>query len=129
MIKIIKIQWQRLLNQDKTCPRCNLTEQELNDALIILKPILAQKNIEIVLEKRALTLAEFQQNPQASNLILINGLPLESYLGARTGTSPCCDVCGTAQCRTVELNNRSYETIPAEIIVQAVLNAVSEIKG
>jgi hypothetical protein len=128
MKRIIKIQWQRLLQQGETCPRCSSTEQELNDALTILKPILNQQHIEIVLEKKTITPAEFHQNPQASNLILINHRPLESYLGAKTGTSPCCDVCGTEQCRTVELNNRIYETIPAEIIVQAVLNAVTEIK-
>lgn len=128
MSKTLKIQWQRLVEQNKTCPRCNSTEQELNDALAILKPMLAQQDIEIVLEKKAITPAEFRQNPQASNLILINHRPLESYLDAKTGASPCCDVCGTEQCRTVELNNRIYETIPAEIIVQAVLNAVTEIK-
>ncbi len=123
MKKSIKIEWQRLITNGETCPRCSATEQEIDDALTILKQMLEPRGFEVLLEKREITPAEFEDNPLESNRILINGRSLEEWLKADVGASPCCDVCGTAQCRTIELNKRVYESIPAELIVQAGLAA------
>lgn len=128
MDKTITIIWERLVEDNRTCPRCGSTGAELEQAVALLEPILSQAGVNLSVEQRTLTLNEFKQDPLRSNRILINNKPLESWLGATTGESPCCDVCGPAQCRTVKLKSKTYEAVPAELIVQAVLNALQELR-
>ena len=116
-MKSLKIEWQRLLVEEETCPRCGGTEAELGKAVNELEA----RGIKVEFIKRKLTKAEFDKTPQASNRVIINGKPMEAWLNAGTGSSPCCDACGDANCRTVELNGQVYETIPAELIVKASL--------
>lgn len=123
MQRVLKITWQRLLIEDRTCPRCNDTERELDQAVAILEEKLAPLGWEIVVEKKPLTKEQFDKSPLSSNLILLNDRPIEEYLAANTGKSPCCDVCGPAQCRTIEVDEISYETLPADLIVRAALTA------
>ncbi len=119
------IKWQRLLSEGETCPRCGSTEEELDKAVIILDQALAAMGIKVVLEKDSLSAQEFDKDPLRSNRILINDRPLEDYIAAKTGQSPCCDECGSADCRTVEVEGETYETIPSALIVQAGLIAAS----
>ncbi|AEH23666.1 hypothetical protein TOPB45_1588 [Thermodesulfobacterium geofontis OPF15] len=44
----LKIKWQRLLINGKTCPRCKLTEEELEKDISILKQYLNPLGIEII---------------------------------------------------------------------------------
>jgi hypothetical protein len=118
-MKTLKIQWQRLVIDNQTCPRCGATEDEVNKAIQSLKQSLSPMGIEVVLEKRAIQQADFEKNPSQSNLILIGERPLEDWLQARTGQSPCCGPCGDAECRTIEAQGKIYETIPAELIIKA----------
>jgi predicted DsbA family dithiol-disulfide isomerase len=46
----LKIKWQRLLINGQTCPRCKLTEEELEKAISILKQYLNPLRIEIMVE-------------------------------------------------------------------------------
>ncbi|GIW47695.1 MAG: hypothetical protein KatS3mg078_1572 [Deltaproteobacteria bacterium] len=121
--KILKIKWQRLVSEGETCPRCGSTEKELDKAILILKQFLALLGIEVELEKEELSLSEFEKEPLQSNRIWINNLPIEDYIGGKIGQNPCCGVCGPHECRTVEIEGRTYETIPSEIIVKAGLFA------
>lgn len=122
MSKRIKIEWQRLIIDQATCPRCGGTEQEIETAVKGLK----RKGIAVKLSKKEISKAEFDKNPQESNRILINGRTIEDWLTAKTGSSCCCDACGDAECRTVEVNEQVYETIPAELIVKAALEALKK---
>ena len=122
--KKLVITWQRLISKGNTCPRCNSTEKELYKAISQLK----KKGIEVVLEKKELTLKEFNKNPVQSNKILFNGKLLENLIGAETGQSQCCNVCGDKECRTLEIGKESYEMIPSDMIVRAGIIA-SEIKS
>lgn len=127
-MKTLVIKWQRLLDEGgQTCPRCGLTEGEVDSACQSLKQALAPLGIEVVLEKRSLVLGEFIKDPLQSNRILIDGRPIEEWLGAKVGQSKCCDVCGDSECRTVEIENYKYETIPASLIIKAGLMAASRI--
>jgi hypothetical protein len=126
-MKTLKIQWQRLVIDNQTCPRCGATEAEVNKAIQSLKQSLNPKAIEVVLEKRAIQQADFQKNPSKSNLILIAGRPLEDWLQARTGQSSCCGPCGDAECRTIDVQGKIYETIPAELIIKAGLIAANQL--
>ncbi|MEM2921107.1 MAG: DUF2703 domain-containing protein [Candidatus Bathyarchaeia archaeon] len=125
--KTLKITWQRLLYDGKTCPRCGSSEDELNKAVYILGQSLAPLGVEVILEKKELSVSEFKKDPLQSNRIWINNQPLEDYIIGSVGQSPCCDVCGPSECRTLEIEGQIYETIPSEIIIQAGLVAASQL--
>ncbi len=119
MEKTLKIQWQRLIADGKTCPRCGSTETELAKAIPQLKKALKPLGIKVVFEKSKLTIEEFKKNPIQSNRILFNGHLLEDLIRAKTGQSQCCDQCGDEECRTVETEEGSLEVVPADLIVKA----------
>lgn len=123
--KVLTITWQRLISEGNTCPRCGSTENELDKAVLKLKKNLEPKGIKVILKKSELTLGEFKKNPIESNRILLNNKSLESLIGAKTGQSQCCNVCGESDCRTLELNGKSHEVITADIIVKAGLKAIN----
>ena len=127
-MKILIIEWQRLLDErNKTCPRCNSTEQEVEKAVLSLKQTLKSAGIDVSLVKKAINPQRFKKNVLQSNKILIAGKTLEEWLGAGTGQSPCCEVCGDAECRTVEYADQTHETIPADLIVKAGLLATTQV--
>ncbi|MBC7091177.1 MAG: DUF2703 domain-containing protein [Nitrososphaeria archaeon] len=119
----LKIRWRRLILKGETCPRCRSTEEELEKAVSTLRQALSLLRIEVILEKEELSVGEFENEPLESNRIWINDRPLEEYFGGKIGQSPCCDVCEPYECRTVEIGEQVYETIPSEIIVRAGLAA------
>jgi len=125
--KVLKIKWQRLISRGKTCPRCGSTERELNKAIAVLEKTLAPLGIEVVLEKKKISMSEFKKDPLQSNRIWINNRPLEDYIQGRVGQSACCDVCGPSECRTVKIGEQVYETIPSEMIIKAGLVAASQL--
>ncbi len=116
-MKTLKIKWQRLISKGETCPRCGSTEKEVDKAVSTLSPSLASLGIEARLEKTELSVAEFKKNPLQSNRIWINDRPLEDWIKGRIDKSPCCDVCGPSECRTLEVKGKVYEAIPAEVSV------------
>ena len=126
-MKTLKIQWQRLMVEDATCPRCGATEQEVDKAFASLKKSLNPLGIKVDLEKKVVDLAAFKKNPSQSNLIMIGKKSLEDWLKARTGESSCCGPCGDTECRTIEAQGKIYETIPAELIIKAGLMAAGEL--
>ena len=127
-MKILIIEWQRLLDErNKTCPRCDSTEQEVEKAVLSLKQTLKSAGIDVSLVKKAINPQRFKKDVLQSNKILIAGKTLEEWLGAGTGQSPCCEVCGDAECRTVEYADQTHETIPADLIVKAGLLATTQV--
>lgn len=126
-MNILKIKWQRLIANGQTCPRCRSTEEEIEKAVSVLKQSLMPLGIEIVLEKSELQFSEFERNPLESNKIWINDRLLEERIGGVAGQSPCCDVCGPSECRTVKVEEEIHETIPAELIIKAGLLAASKL--
>jgi hypothetical protein len=120
------IKWQRLVEENKTCPRCGDTEKELERAFLKLKDAFALLNIEVILEKIQLSKEDFKRNPLSSNQIWINIKPLEFWINAGIGNSRCCDVCGDENCRTIELSGKSYETVPENLIIKASILALAD---
>jgi hypothetical protein len=124
-MKTIKIVWQRLVDeQGQTCPRCSDTEQELHKALRFLTKSLLPMGIAFSLETRALDSQEFNKDPSQSNRLWIDKKPLENWVKGETGASPCCGPCGEAECRTITVEGKTFETIPAELIIKAALLSV-----
>jgi DNA repair exonuclease SbcCD ATPase subunit len=127
-MKTLIIEWQRLVDElNKTCPRCDSTEQEVEKAVQSLNNVLNSAGIDVSLVKKAIDPESFKKDVLQSNKILIAGKTLEEWLGAGTGQSPCCKVCGDEECRTVEYAGQTHETIPADLILKAGLLAASQV--
>ena len=104
----LKIKWKRLISKGETCPRCGSTEEALRKAESTLKQSLALLGIEVILEKEELSVTEFKKDSLQSNRIWINNRLLEDWIEGRVGHSPCCDVSGPHDCRTVEVEGQIY---------------------
>ena len=128
-MKTLKIKWQRLVSDGQTCPRCGSTEEELERAISTLKQSLIPLGIKVVIEKDELSVAEFKKDPLQSNQIWLNGRLLEDWIGGKVGQSPCCDVCGPSECRTVGVGGELYEAIPADLVIKAGLLVASQLVG
>jgi hypothetical protein len=134
-MKSLRIKWQRLVySGDKTCERCGETGQEVSNAVEKLKNSLKPLGIEVILEEKALSIDACAKDISQSNRIWIAERPLEEWLGAKVGKSLCSTCCGElgekVECRTVEIGVKIYESIPADLVLQAgLLAAVEIIKG
>ena len=124
-MKTMTIRWQRLVDSGRTCPRCGDTAQEVRQAAAALTAALAPLGIAVHLEEGVIEPAEFERAPLESNRILIDGRSLEEWLGGDTGQSPCCEVCGPNDCRTVTVDGTSYDVIPADLVIRAGLLAAT----
>lgn len=124
----LPIVWQRLVAENgKTCPRCDGTFQQIERAIATLRESLRPLGIDPVLEVKEIGDETFRKNPSESNRIWIGGRPLEDWLGATSGSSQCCSVCGDLPCRTTELGGTVYEEVPQELILRAGLMAASQV--
>ena len=128
-MKTLTIAWQRLLDDGQTCPRCGSTEIEVEKAVALLTQSLAPLGVAVVLEKSELSSEQFAQAPLQSNAILIDGKLLEEWVGGETGQSPCCEVCGPNDCRTMAVGSDVYEVIPSDLIIKAGLLAAVQLLG
>jgi hypothetical protein len=126
-VQTLMIRWQRLVDSaDQTCPRCALTERDVHRAYMHLKRSLSPAGIRVILVTQRIDEATFREAPLESNRIWIGDRPLEGWLGAETASSSCCDACGDAECRTISVGGRTYEAIPAALIVRAGLMAAGD---
>ena len=131
-MKVLKIEWQRLVDEKgQTCQRCGSTEKEVQKAFQNLKQSFIPLGMEVVLEEKALDAATCAKNISQSNRIWIGGRPLEEWLNAQVGQSPCETCCAElgsdVECRTLKVEGEVYEVIPADLIVRASLLAVADL--
>lgn len=129
-MRVLQIRWQRLVDEKgQTCDRCGATEAAVEEAVTKLKGSLKGLGIEVVLEKTAISPKEFSKDTLESNRIWIDGRPIEEWLQASAGQSKCCSICGESDCRTITVDGRTYEAVPAEFIVRAGLLAGAQLVG
>jgi len=86
---------------------------------------LTELGIRVDLKTEAIDFPMFADDPLQSNRIWIGGRLLERWIGGTEGQSRCCEVCGELDCRTISVDNDTYETIPEELIVKASLLAAA----
>ncbi len=126
--QVLQVRWQRVVDaKGQTCDRCGLTEKAAEDGVKKLRRSLKAVGIEVVLEKVAVSSAEFSKDPLESNRMWIADKPIEEWLGATIGKSPCSGPCGVAECRTITVDGRTYTAIPSELIVKAGLLAGAQV--
>ena len=127
-MKQLIIRWQRLVNENgQTCNRCSDTGSTVDKAYNKLKKSLAELGIEVEFKKEVLGFSIFLKDPLQSNRIWIAERPLEEWVGATVGKSKCCDVCGESECRTISINQDTFENIPEDLIIKAGLLAAAEL--
>ena len=132
ILKTLTIRWQRLVNEKgQTCERCGSTQKELQIAFQSLEKSLAPLGIKVNLENKAIDPMTAARDVSQSNRIWIGERALEEWLDAQVGKSlcgSCCAVLGdSVECRTVTINGRTYEAIPAELIIKSGLLAAAHL--
>ncbi len=124
-MKTLEIEWRHLEMDGGTCLRCSRTGKSLWQVIGKLKEELESRDVELSFTET--TLPE-EKLPQ-SNLVLINGRPLEDILaGAEAGENYCsscsCLTGREACCRTIHRDGKTYEEIPEEILREAVFTTL-----
>lgn len=126
--KTLVIRWQRLVDgKGATCDRCGNTERSIDQAQRLLTASLKPLGMRVQVSKTTLTTEQFKRDPSESNRIWIGDAPLDKILDVKTGDSPCCGSCGDSNCRTLEVDGRTYESIPPELIVRAGLRVAANL--
>ena len=120
----LEIEWRHLDKEGRTCLRCSDTLQSLQQVVSQLAVECESRGVRVVYRETKLPLEQLSQ----SNLILFNGVPLESALpGASASENECqsCgDLCGRESvCRTVSWGGHTFEAISAALIRQAACAA------
>jgi hypothetical protein len=126
--RTLVIRWQRLVDEaGDTCGRCGHTERALAEAQRLLTASLRPLGLHVRVVRTQLTAEQFELDPSASNRIWIGDEPLDTILGAQAGATTCAGVCGGSPCRTMQVDGRTYESIPAELIVRAGLRVAADL--
>ncbi|MFA5866944.1 MAG: DUF2703 domain-containing protein [Actinomycetota bacterium] len=126
-MKNLVMEWRHLDLEGKTCVRCSATGKTLLDVVDELATELRPLGINVSLKEVLLS----EEKLNESNMILINGIPLEKLLPDAGTSETCCDSCSCltgsdVYCRTVEYGGVSYEEIPESLIRQAVKQALEK---
>jgi len=121
-MKTLDIEWRHFDKEGNTCIRCSDTGEVLHSVVEELSEECRPCGWDIKFRETKLTEREISE----SNIILLNGKPIEKILqNALAGEShcqSCCELTGSTStsCRTIEIEGRSYESIPSHLIRQAV---------
>lgn len=107
--------------EGKTCERCSDTGKEVRDVVQRLNEECRGRGVEIKLKETTLSEDEISK----SNLILINGRPIEDILPdaerSESGCCSCSELTGKEEsCRTILQFGEVFETIPQKLIREAI---------
>jgi len=124
-MKRLEIEWRHLDKEGKTCDRCADTGETVRRVFEDLSRELRPAGWEVAFKETLLTENEIPE----SNLILLNGVPIEEILPGTRKSENCCASCGEllgapTMCRTIEHGGLTYEAIPASLIREAVYQLV-----
>lgn len=124
-MQTVTIEWLHLDIAGATCKRCGNTGRELARLVELMRSECTPRGVDIVFQETLLSAEQIA----SSNTILINGVPLETILPQTLASASCCTSCGDLtgrpeQCRTIVHLGQEYETIPQELIRQAVCKIV-----
>lgn len=124
-MKSLELEWRHLELDDGTCIRCSETGKSLEEVIAELEEELKPQGVELSFTET--TLPE-EKLPQ-SNMILINGRPMEDILAGAEASESYCSSCSCltgreAHCRTIRHDGEVYEEIPRKLIRKAVFAVV-----
>jgi len=116
----LEIEWRHLDKDGRTCLRCSDTLQSVQQVVTQLAAECAPHGVRIAYRETKLSSEQLSQ----SNLILFNGVPLEAILPGASVAENECPSCGdltgqSSLCRTISVEDHTFEAIPAALIRQA----------
>ena len=111
-----------------TCERCADTGDTVRGVFEDISRELHPAGWEVTFKETLLT----EKDITESNVILLNGVPIEEIIPNARKSKNCCASCGEllgapAMCRTIEHNGQTYEAIPTSLIQEAVYQFINEI--
>ena len=129
-MKNLTIEWRHYVKEGVTCARCSATGQSLEEVIAGLRDELSPLGVRIVFTETTLPAERISE----SNLILLNGIPLEEHIAEATASENICPSCscltGTeTSCRTVVFEGKTHEEIPASLIRAAAYKALGLRQG
>jgi hypothetical protein len=124
----LTIEWRHLDVEGNTCERCSNTGASVRSACEILAQELGPPGWQLALKE---VLLDGDEIPE-SNMVLVNGIPMEQLLSEAEVSENCCESCGEilgtpTRCRIIERQGRTYEAIPVSLILEAVHNYIQTI--
>jgi hypothetical protein len=123
-MKTLNIEWKHVNLGGQTCDRCGDTGETLRGVVAELNHSRCGESTRFELRETKLGRGGVPE----SNVILVNGRPLESFLPGARVTTTGCDSCGEllgepTDCRALETGGVTHEAIPAELIRAALCKA------
>lgn len=120
-MKTVTVEWRHLDKEGKTCLRCAETGRGVVELVQRLQEECRPRGVDILFTETKLSETEIDQ----SNLILINGKPIEDILPSTAASENCCCSCGALtgkeeSCRTIIRHGQTHEAIPQEFIREAI---------
>jgi len=120
-MKTLTIIWKHYDKDGDTCNRCGKTGETIRQVVSKLTPELARHDIDLVYQEKKLEKDAIDQ----SNIVLLNGIPIEQYVpDTRVQYTPC-DSCSCltgvdTSCRAVVRNGRVHEDVSREMLIEAI---------
>lgn len=125
-MKELKIEWRHYDEEGETCTRCNSTGDNIQKVIRAISASSDFDNAKITFEETKLKADKMSK----SNTILINGATIENILDGSASENYChscsCLAGKGSNCRTIEINDISYEAIPEEIIMRAIVKTIKK---
>ena len=120
--KGITLEWRHYDKAGATCDRCSGTGANITAVINEF----AGRGISIKLQETLLSADQISE----SNLLLINGIPLEDLLASATAGESECLSCGCltgteTSCRTVQCDGETYEELSPKLIRQGIEAALA----
>lgn len=120
-MRTVAIEWRHYQHEGATCDRCAATGLSVREVVSELSRELAERGVSITFTETILP----EELMAQSNMILLNGIPLENVLDdAAADENPCpscsCLTGSETSCRIVEYQGTTYEEIPPELIRKAL---------
>lgn len=119
-MKEICIEWKHYDKEGETCTRCNSTGDNVKAAIEAVSGDSSFTDVKISYTETKLTADKMPE----SNTVLFNGRAIEDILNGSASENYChscsCLAGKGSNCRTIELDDISYEVIPKELILKAI---------
>lgn len=124
-MKKLTIEWRHYDKSGATCDRCAATGVSVKEVVAGLTEELAERGFAVIFTETKLP----EELMAQSNMILLNGVPLEQVLDNAAADENHCSSCSCltgseTNCRTVEYGGTSFEEIPAELIRKAAYKLI-----
>ncbi|MCR3955108.1 MAG: DUF2703 domain-containing protein [Gudongella sp.] len=123
-MKTLIIEWRHLDVEGDTCDRCSRTGASLADEIDLLNRKLKSHGVSIKLKETKIE----EDRIRESNLILIDGVPIEEILDIRVVDNyckSCSDLVGAdTYCRAVYYKGKKFDDVPRIAVREAVAKSL-----